>query len=119
MAELAEHGKPRRILFVCTANIDRSPTAETILRGVKGFEARSAGIWPNAKRRVTRDLIDWADLIFVMEEYHKDVIVALKPEAESKIIVLNIPDIYARNDPRLIRLLKERLSEHLGITWEK
>lgn len=116
---MAEHKKPKRILFVCTANIDRSPTAEAILRGVKGFEVRSAGIWPNAKKRITRALIDWADLIFAMEEYHKDVIVALKPEAESKIIVLNIPDIYARNDPRLVRLLKEKISEHLGIIWEK
>lgn len=109
--------KPKRILFVCTANVDRSPTAEAILRGVRGFEVKSAGIWPNARRRITRDLIDWADLIFAMEEYHRDVIVALKPEAVDKVIVLNIPDIYPRNDPRLVKLLKDKISEHLGVSW--
>ncbi|MEM2593881.1 MAG: hypothetical protein QXV96_03115, partial [Candidatus Bathyarchaeia archaeon] len=45
--------RPKRILFVCTANVDRSPTAEAILKGIKGFEVQSAGIWPNARRRIT------------------------------------------------------------------
>lgn len=116
---MAINEKPKRILFVCTANVDRSPTAEAILRGVDGFEAQSAGIWPNARKRITEELIDWADVIFAMEEHHKDAIVALKPEAESKIVVLNVPDIYARSDPRLIKLLKDKLSEYLGIIWEK
>lgn len=116
---MATNNQPKRILFVCTANVDRSPTAETLLKSVKGFEVRSAGIWPNSRNRVTRELIDWADLIFAMEEHHKRAILILKPEAESKIIVLNIPDIYPRNDPRLLEILKERISKHLGITWEK
>lgn len=116
---MAINEKPKRILFVCTANVDRSPTAEAILRGVDGFEVRSAGIWPNARKRITEGLIDWADVIFAMEEHHKDAIVALKPEAENKIVVLDIPDIYARSDPRLIKLLKDKLSEYLGVIWEK
>lgn len=111
--------RPKRILFVCTANVDRSPTAEAILKGIKGFEVQSAGIWPNARRRITKELIDWADIIFAMEDYHKEVIVSLKPEAENKTIVLNVPDIYPRNDPNLIKILKERISEHLGIVWEE
>ena len=107
-SKLTGSEKPRRVLFVCTANIDRSPTAEGLLKSVGGFEVQSAGVWFNARRRVSEELIDWADLIFVMEEYHKEVILALKPNAENKIVVLNIPDIYPRNSPELIRLLKSK-----------
>lgn len=111
--------EPKRILFVCTANIDRSPTAEALLKNIRGFEARSAGVWFNARRRISEDLIEWADLIFAMEEYHKDIIVSLKPDAKNKVIVLNIPDIYLRDDPELIKILKVKLSEYLNIDWDE
>jgi len=106
-----------RVLFVCTGNMDRSPTAEALLRRRGGYEVRSAGTWPYATRRISLDLIEWADLIFVMEEHHRDVILSICPEAEKKIIVLGIPDRYPRNNPELIRILKTKLSEHLGIDW--
>ncbi|RLI42050.1 phosphotyrosine protein phosphatase, partial [Candidatus Bathyarchaeota archaeon] len=62
-----------------------------------------------------RDLIEWADRIFVMEDHHKRAILSICPEAERKIIVLNIPDIYMRNDPELIEILKMKLRKHLNI----
>ena len=104
-----------RILFVCTGNMDRSPTAESLLKGKEGFEVRSAGTWIHARRRISRDLIEWADRIFVMEDHHKRAILSICPEAESKIIVLNIPDIYMRNDPELIEILKMKLRKYLNI----
>lgn len=107
----------KRVLFVCTANMDRSPTAEALLKGRAGFEVRSAGTWINAHRRISLHHIDWADIIFVMEENHKEAIIAIKPEAEKKITVLNIPDIYSRNDPELIELLKTKLKKYLNINW--
>ncbi|MBS7639191.1 MAG: phosphotyrosine protein phosphatase [Candidatus Bathyarchaeia archaeon] len=109
--------RPKRVLFVCTANIDRSPTAEDLLKKVGGFEVKSAGVWFNARQRLSEDLIDWADVIFAMEEHHKMAILALKPDAEDKIIVLHIPDIYPRNDPELVEILKMKLSEHLKVEW--
>ncbi len=109
--------RPKRVLFVCTANIDRSPTAEALLKNIEGFEVQSAGVWFNARRRISKDLIEWADIIFVMEDFHKEVIVALKPDAKKKTIVLNIPDIYSRNDPELIDILKAKLAEFLKIDW--
>ena len=115
---MASSERPKRILFVCTANIDRSPTAEDLLKDIEGFEVKSAGVWFNARKRISRDLIEWADIIFVMEDFHKEVITTLKPEAESKTIVLNIPDIYPRNDPELIKILKMRLKEFLKIDLE-
>ncbi len=107
----------KRILFVCTANMDRSPTAEGLLKGRDGFQVLSAGTWIHAQRRISKGLIEWADMIFVMEEQHKEAILALKPEAEKKIIVLGIPDIYPRNHPELIKALKTKLSKHLNTNW--
>ncbi|MCD6538574.1 protein tyrosine phosphatase [Candidatus Bathyarchaeota archaeon] len=104
-----------KILFVCTGNMDRSPTAESLLKGKEGFEVRSAGTWIHARRRISRDLIEWAHRIFVMEDHHKRAILSICPEAEGKIIVLNIPDIYMRNDPELIEILKMKLRKHLNI----
>jgi predicted protein tyrosine phosphatase len=107
----------KKILFVCTANIDRSPTAEALLKQKDGFEVRSAGTWQHARKRVTEQLIDWADIIFVMERHHKEALLYLNPKSEDKIIVLDIPDIYSRNDPELTEILKENLSKHLHIDW--
>lgn len=111
--------KVKRVLFVCTANIDRSPTAEALLKNVGEFEVQSAGIWFNARRRISESLIDWADIIFAMEDQHKEAILNLKPDAENKVVVLKIPDIYPRNDPELIKILKVKLSESLKIKWER
>jgi predicted protein tyrosine phosphatase len=105
----------RKVLFVCTANIDRSPTAEGLLRHMNGFEVQSAGTWLHARRRITEELISWADIVFVMERYHKEFLLDLDPLAENKIVVLDIPDIYRRNDTELIRILKDKLSTHLNI----
>ncbi len=54
------------ILFVCSRNKWRSPTAEAIFKDRQGLNVKSAGTEPSARRRVTAKLIDWADTIFVM-----------------------------------------------------
>ncbi len=106
---------PKRILFVCSGNVDRSPTAEALLKGKKGFEVKSAGILIGARRRLSKDLIDWADIIFAMEEIHRAAILRISPSAESKIVVLGIPDLYRRNDPELIEVLKEKISKYIDV----
>jgi len=107
----------RNVLFVCTGNIDRSPTAEALLKKKKGFDVRSAGTWIGAPTRISEDLVDWADIILVMEEEHKEAILSMKPEAEQKITVLEVPNMYLRGDPELVRTLKAKLSSHLDIEW--
>ena len=57
-----------KVLFVCTGNIDRSPTAEEIFRSYPGVEAKSAGTSELAPTRISKELVEWADLILVMEE---------------------------------------------------
>jgi predicted protein tyrosine phosphatase len=88
-----------------------------LLRSTLVVEARSAGTWKYARNPVTRELIDWADRIIVMEQEQQETILDIRPEAAEKIVVLNIPDTYSRNSPQLVRVLKEKLSEHLQIEW--
>jgi len=107
----------RNVLFVCTGNIDRSPTAEALLKNKEGFDVRSAGTWIGAPTRISEELVDWADTILVMEEEHKEAVLSIKPEAEEKITVLEVPNMYLRGDPELIRTLKAKLSSHLNIEW--
>ncbi len=104
----------RKVLFVCSGNIDRSPTAEALLRGKEGFEVKSAGTWVGAPKVVSKELMDWADVIFAMEEHHKEALKLIDVRADVKIVVLGIDDHYVKGDPELTRILKERLSKYLG-----
>ncbi len=51
-----------RILFVCSENRLRSPTAEAVFSKYEGVEAIGAGTNADAETPVTGDLIEWADL---------------------------------------------------------
>jgi len=102
------------VLFVCSGNIDRSPTAEALLIEKEGFEVKSAGTWAGARTVISKELIDWADMIFVMEEHQKEALTRIDENSEAKIIVLGVDDHYLKGDPELIRILKRRLSEYLG-----
>ncbi len=53
------------------------------------------------------DDIRWADVICPMEQKHKNRILATfsRAAAESKIIVLDIPDDYRYMDPELVELI--------------
>jgi len=101
-----------KVLFVCTGNIDRSPTAEDLLKDMGGFEVRSAGTMAGARRQVKPDDLAWADSVFVMEEHHRESLLRLDPGVAGKTHVLGIPDLYRRGDERLVDILKERLEEH-------
>ena len=60
----------KKLLFICSRNQWRSPTAEKVYNQ-KGFDTRSAGTSPSAKRTVSANDVRWADCIFVMEKKHK------------------------------------------------
>jgi len=105
-----------KLLFVCTGNRDRSPTAEDLFRNSEQYEARSAGTSVFAVRRVTQELIDWADNIFVMSELEDDHLTFLETHFNLKgkaVYDLDIPDRYKRGSQELINLLASRISPHL------
>jgi predicted protein tyrosine phosphatase len=102
------------ILFICSRNQWRSPTAERIFRQ-KGYSVRSAGTCPNAKRSVSVADIKWANEIFVMEKKHKNRIVAkfTRLVEHKPIHILNIPDEYRFMDPNLVSHLEDSMIPYL------
>jgi protein-tyrosine phosphatase len=103
------------ILFVCSRNKWRSRTAETLFRNNGLHQISSAGTEASARRKVNQKLLDWADLIFVMEKKHQRRIQDnfLIESANDKIVVLGIPDAYKYMDEELIDILKEAINPYL------
>jgi predicted protein tyrosine phosphatase len=99
-----------KILFVCSANIDRSPTAERIYSGRSDLEVKSAGVADYAKTPISLELIQWADIILCMEKKHKQKIKKMFPDiAADKIIdFLDVPDLYDYMNVNLVRMIKEK-----------
>ena len=103
----------KHLLFVCSSNLDRSPCAEELFKGSNEYEAKSCGINPQSKVKVSKEIIEWADIIFCMGYEHKEFIYDNFPRMfnEKEVIVLEIPDTYVKNNPKLKELLKDRLKE--------
>lgn len=105
----------KNILFVCSQNKLRSPTAEQIFSTWPGVEALSAGTNHDAEEALTGELVEWADIIFVMERAHRDKLSKrFKKHLKARVICLNIPDDYAFMDPPLVALLRARVAPHLA-----
>ncbi len=104
-----------KVLFVCTANKLRSPTAEDVFRNYPGIEALSAGTDSEAPRPLTKELVASADLIFAMENHHREWIrrKCKQRPADHKIVTLHIPDEYERGDPELVNLLQAKVKHRL------
>ena len=104
-----------RALFICGKNLLRSPTAEQLFATWPNVETASAGISSDANCPVTPELLEWADIVFVMEPTHRTKLTAkFQPWLKNKrIICLNIPDEYQYMDLKLVQLLEERVGQHL------
>ncbi len=105
----------RKILFVCSRNRLRSPTAEHVFASWPGTETASAGISRDADHPVTPELLRWADLIFVMERAHRSKLcVKFKPHlAGKRIVCLEIRDEFDYMQPELVTLLNAKVPRHL------
>lgn len=105
----------QKLLFICSQNRLRSPTAEQVFSQYDGVEALSAGTNNDANTPLDGDLIDWADVIFVMEKSHLNKVRGkFRSRIGSKrIVCLDIPDDYEFMDPGLIRLLEARVNRYL------
>jgi protein-tyrosine phosphatase len=98
------------VLFVCTANVCRSPMAMAIFRNLvqgdqEDWEVASAGTLaieglPVASKAVTQELIDRFDLILTMEKNQKEALTVEFPKKAKRIylfsemigLVYDVPD---------------------------
>ena len=105
----------RNVLFICSQNRLRSPTAEQVFSDWPGIETSSAGLNHDAENPLTPELLQWADLVFVMERAHRSKLSArFKPFlGNARVICLQIPDEYGFMDPDLIHLFNDRVPPHL------
>ncbi|MDP8253427.1 MAG: low molecular weight protein arginine phosphatase [Candidatus Kaelpia aquatica] len=105
-----------KVLFVCTGNSCRSPIAAALLKKMAqeqglDIETKSCGtaallgmeatkeaievlkredirIFDHRSKPLTEELIDWADLILVMEERHRRSLLQYQPQANEKVFLL-------------------------------
>jgi len=104
----------KRVLFVCSQNKLRSPTAEQVFATRPDLEVSSAGTNHDAEEPLTGELVAWADLIFVMEKTHRAKLSKrFRRHLKARVVCLDIPDDYAFMDPALVTLLLDRVSPHL------
>ncbi len=96
------------VLFVCSKNQWRSPTAEAIYRRDERVSVRSRGTAKAAVQTIRSDDVTWADVILVMEDKHRQRMLADFPdEAKFKPMrSLDIPDDYRFMDDELMGLIK-------------
>ncbi len=104
----------KKLLFICSRNKLRSPTAEALFSGRPGVSVDSAGLSPDAEVPLEIGQLEWADLILVMEKVHRTRLNQKFNQylAGKKIVVLDIPDDYTYMDARLVSLLEARCARH-------
>lgn len=105
-----------RVLFVCSQNKLRSPTAEQVFAEWPGVECSSAGTNRGAETPLTAELVEWADVIYAMEKQHQRKLqerfrVQLKGK---RVVCLGIPDNYSFMQPALVALLRAKVGRHLS-----
>ncbi|MDR1051187.1 MAG: hypothetical protein LBP95_08960 [Deltaproteobacteria bacterium] len=106
-----------KVLFVCSANVDRSPTAEVVHRGRQSVAARSAGVGEGAATPVSKQLADWADIVCAMEDWH---VRRLREKFASSlertpVFNLDVPDVHSYMDGALITLIEKKMEPVLRL----
>ena len=114
---MAHPPSPKRVLFLCRHNRMRSPTAERMFGKRPDLEVRSAGTSSDALTRVNARMLEWADLIFIMDDQQRRSLgrrFGGHPTLEH-LVCLDIPDDFTFMQPELVDLLTARATPHLPL----
>ncbi|MDQ8022406.1 MAG: low molecular weight protein tyrosine phosphatase family protein [Moraxellaceae bacterium] len=105
------------VLFLCSQNRLRSPTAEQIFADHPGIVCSSAGLNHDAENPLTPELMEWAELIFVMEQAHRHKLSSRFGSTlhGQRVVCLDIPDEYPFMAPALVELLRRKVTPHLPV----
>ncbi len=101
----------KHVLFICSQNKLRSPTAEAVFAETPGIEVDSAGLNHDAVVPLSPEQVRWADVILVMEKAHREKLNRkFKRHLDGqRVVVLGIPDNYRFMDPALVKLLESKV----------
>jgi predicted protein tyrosine phosphatase len=105
---------PIRALFICHYNRKRSATAERVFGKDPTLDVLSAGTSDEAMVQVNERMIEWADIVFVMDSEQVEALAKLFPDhpALPQVVCLDIQDNYHFLDPELVAVLQERTRPH-------
>ena len=113
---MSESEQKLRVLFVCTQNKVRSLTAEHLYRGRPDLEVKSCGTANFAKTQFTKELLDWAEVVFVADDSQVEFMkqkfgaaAVLKP-----VVNLGLPDVFTYKSDALVVKLIGKLDPYLG-----
>lgn len=96
-----------RLLFICAGNAQRSPTFELWFRKNRPqYEVKSTGTSYGYPERMTQDLLEWADRIFLMDLEQELFMVRKFPEFLHKATIIGCSDQYCREGSDLYRLIE-------------
>lgn len=113
-------GDSKRVLFVCTVGMLRSPTAAAVAYKEFGWNTRSCGVDEVALIPLSVNLIEWAEhIVFMDSDSYKEALktfalVDYDEDIIQKGRCLNIDDDYNYHDEWLCKLILMRL-ENLGL----
>lgn len=105
------------VLFVCSANVDRSKTAADFYaeqfnnHGFRSAGTNHALCKESGTNPLKQEDLDWADLILVMEQKHQDWIEENLAQKGTQINVLDIEDNYSYYSIKLIELLQQKCNK--------
>jgi predicted protein tyrosine phosphatase len=100
-----------KILFLCGKNRRRKSFRGRDICRMDGIEVSSVGTSVEAKCKVSADLLEWADRVFVMEQSQRrylNVHFALTLK-NKKIVCLDIPNRYGYMQPELVSVLRAKI----------
>lgn len=105
----------KNLLFICSRNRLRSPTAEQVFSTWPGVQVASAGLNNDAETVLSAETVEWADIIFVMERTHRSKLQKrFGKHIRGRVVCLDIPDRFDFMDPALVRRLHDTIPRFLS-----
>lgn len=104
----------KKVLFLCSQNRLRSPTAEQVFATWPNIEVASAGLNNDAETPLSAAAVEWADIIFVMERSHRNKLQKrFRKHIRGRVVCLDIPDEFEFMDPALVSRLQRMVPRYL------
>lgn len=99
--------KFKNLLFVCEGNTQRSPTFEIWFeKNRPQYDVKSAGTFYYSPQILKKELLEWADIVYVMDLEQEIFLARRFPEFLEKVEVVGCNDDYQRESSRLFKLVE-------------